>query len=159
LIPPSLSLTDGTEGEPVTALYMGVRRVQVHLRVDAVTAQKIAMVTKAYRLLRRRIAPLLVTLVIVSGAFAWVATERLGRVERGAGALIATSYSLFFGVFVAVNIVAFGFAIRVRRRARAIPQYPTPSVDGIGNVLMRELDPDAARAWIASNAQTIRLID
>jgi hypothetical protein len=138
---------------------MGVRRAEVELRVDAVTAQKIAILAKSYRLLRRRIAPLLVTLLIVCGTFAWIATDRLGRVEQGAGPLIATSYSLFFGVLVAVNIFVFGFAIPVRRRARAIPQYPIPSPDSIGNVQMRELDPGAAWAWIASNAQTIRLID
>jgi len=159
LIPPDRSLTDGAEGELVTAVYMGVRGARIHLRVDAVTAQEIARVASSYRLLRYRVVPLLSIALIVSAVFASYAVGRLGSADRGAGPLIAISFVLFLGLLAALNIVLIGLAIPVRRRARMIPQYPHPSVNGIGNVVMRELDPDAAQSWIAGNPHAIQLID
>lgn len=157
LAAPERSLTDGSRGQPVAALCMTLRRVEVCLRLDAITAQRVAELSRAYRRLRYRIVPTLLAISIASAIFALYSTKQLESAGHHAGILILVSYTILIVTVLATSLILLGIGIPLKRKVAETPQYPSFSLDG--NITVARLDPEAARRWAAVNGGAIRIID
>jgi hypothetical protein len=159
LTPPEASLTGGGPGVPITVRALGRGKSRpVVLRFDETTAHAVGDVDRSYRRVRRlqyvAAAVLLVTLIAQ-----YLSVRAFGAMlERGQRAdSVLSFYAVATIVCLAVmavnGLLPLVIPLRVLRRARALPQYPTLEAGGI--VALGGLDPEAATRWAAANANLI----
>jgi hypothetical protein len=159
LTPPDASLTGGGPGVPVTVRALGRGKPRpVVLRFDETTAHAVGDVDRSYRKVRR-LQYVAAAVLLATGIAQYLSTRAFGAMlERGQHAdgvlsLYATA-TIVCLVAVAVNgLLPLVIPLRVLRRARALPQYPTLEAGGI--VALGGLDPEAATRWAAANADLI----